>query len=107
MQLVALPRFGKKAVAKLLQAIESSTQGSASLLLHALGIPHVGKETAPILIDRFGSIAVRSSWRSGADAIRNFARRQPPGLRCPFDSMVTGGRAAGTRGGGGGRARWD
>ena len=58
-QLRALPGFGERKVANLLRAIELSRNGSAALLLWALGVPHVGSEMAPVLIKHFGSLAVR------------------------------------------------
>ncbi|MCD4760279.1 NAD-dependent DNA ligase LigA [bacterium] len=52
-----LERFAEKKVDKLLQAIEKSKQVNLSNFIYALGIRHVGEETAIILADYFGSLA--------------------------------------------------
>ena len=54
--LFALERMGEVLAGKLLQAIDSSRTRPLSRLLHALGIRHVGEQTARILAKRFASL---------------------------------------------------
>lgn len=55
-QLEKLERMGKKSAENLVAAIESSKTAGLSRLLCALGIRHVGKQTAQSLADSFGSL---------------------------------------------------
>ena len=55
-QLVALERMGEKSAENLLRSIEASKRRSLTRLIFALGIRHVGGETASILANRFRSI---------------------------------------------------
>ena len=55
-QLVALERMGEKSADNLLRSIEQSKDRSLRRLIFALGIRHVGGETAGILADNFRSI---------------------------------------------------
>jgi DNA ligase (NAD+) len=55
-QLVPLERMGEKSAAKLVRAIQGSTQRPLARLLFALGIRHVGAETAAALAGHFGAL---------------------------------------------------
>lgn len=55
-QLETLDRMGKKSAQKLVSAIENSKRAGLSRVLHALGIRHVGKQTAIYLAKHFGSL---------------------------------------------------
>jgi len=55
-ELIDLKRMGKKSVKNLLSAIERSKERPLSRVLFALGIRHVGAETAELLTGHFGSI---------------------------------------------------
>ena len=55
-ELVEMERMGEKSAANLVAAIEASKDRSLPALLSALGILHVGGETAGLLSRRFGSI---------------------------------------------------
>lgn len=55
-QIEALDRMGKKSAENLVNAIEKSKEAGLSRLLHALGIRHVGKQTAIALSKFFGSL---------------------------------------------------
>jgi len=55
-KLVQLERMGEKSAENLLAGIESSKQRPLSRVLFALGIRHVGDETAELLAGHFGSI---------------------------------------------------
>ncbi len=52
-QLLALERMGDKSAANVLESIQKSKRRPLSRLLFALGIPHVGGETADLLASRF------------------------------------------------------
>ncbi len=55
-QLLDLEKMAEKSVANILDSIEASKDQSLSRLVFALGIEHVGTETAELLISRFPSI---------------------------------------------------
>jgi DNA ligase (NAD+) len=55
-KLVGLERMGKKSADNILKAIEESKKRPLSRVIFALGIRHVGSETAEILAKYFGSI---------------------------------------------------
>jgi DNA ligase (NAD+) len=55
-QLVTLERMGEKSADNLLAGIEASKQRPLSRVLFALGIRHVGGETAELLAGHFGSV---------------------------------------------------
>jgi len=55
-ELAALEGLGEKSAENILAAIEESKSRSLSRLIFALGIRHVGAETAEILARRFGSL---------------------------------------------------
>lgn len=54
--LLPLEGFQEKSARKVLDAIEASKQRSLSRVFFALGIPHVGGQTAELLAERFRSI---------------------------------------------------
>jgi len=55
-EFIKLERMGEKSVDKVLKAIEDSKNRPLSRVIFALGIRHVGSETAEILVKHFGSI---------------------------------------------------
>jgi len=59
-ELLELENTGEKSVENLLNAIEESKERPLSRLIFALGIRHIGGETAEILAKRFGSIEALS-----------------------------------------------
>ncbi|MBW2505361.1 MAG: NAD-dependent DNA ligase LigA [Deltaproteobacteria bacterium] len=59
--LFALDRMGETLAAKLLDAIEASKAPPLSRLIYALGIRHVGRNTAKLLAKRFNSLEELSS----------------------------------------------
>ncbi|MFA6098829.1 MAG: NAD-dependent DNA ligase LigA [Patescibacteria group bacterium] len=54
--LSSLERFAEKSAANLVQSIQKSTSVTLSRFIYALGIRHVGEETAIDLADKFGSL---------------------------------------------------
>ncbi len=60
-QLTGMERMAEKSVANLLAAIEESKDRPLSRVVFALGIRHIGMETAEILVKNFGSIDKLSS----------------------------------------------
>ncbi|PIY92741.1 MAG: hypothetical protein COY70_01645 [Candidatus Magasanikbacteria bacterium CG_4_10_14_0_8_um_filter_42_12] len=54
--LSALERFGEKSAENLVNAIETSRDVTLARLIFALGIPHVGEETAVRLADVYGKL---------------------------------------------------
>jgi DNA ligase (NAD+) len=54
--LLTIDRFGEKSATNLLTNIEASKNRPLASLLYALGIRHIGGETAQLLADHFGSI---------------------------------------------------
>jgi DNA ligase (NAD+) len=60
-ELLTLENTGEKSVANLLNAIEESKNRPLARLIFALGIRHIGGETAEILAKRFGSIEALSA----------------------------------------------
>jgi DNA ligase (NAD+) len=55
-ELAGLEKLGDKSAANLIEAIEKSKERPLSRLIFALGIRHVGSETADLLADHFGSM---------------------------------------------------
>jgi len=55
-QIETLERMGKKSAQNLVSAIENSKGAGLARLIHALGIRHVGKQTAIALAKYFGSL---------------------------------------------------
>jgi DNA ligase (NAD+) len=59
-ELLKLEHMGEKSVDNLLKAIEASKERPLARLIFALGIRHIGNETAEILVRRFRSIEALS-----------------------------------------------
>ena len=55
-QLVELDKFAEKSATNLIEAIEASKTRAIWQLIHGLGIPHVGKQSAKDLETNFGSL---------------------------------------------------
>ncbi len=55
-QLSQLDRFGDKKARNLLDALEKSKTRPLDAFIHALGIPNVGRKTAFVLADHYGSL---------------------------------------------------
>ncbi|MBI4285485.1 MAG: NAD-dependent DNA ligase LigA, partial [Chloroflexi bacterium] len=55
-ELLAIERMGEKSVANILNAIEKSKSASLLRVTYALGIRHVGEETARLLVEKFHSL---------------------------------------------------
>jgi DNA ligase (NAD+) len=55
-QLAALDRMGEKSATNVLNSIQSSKSRGPARVIYALGIRHVGYETAQLLADHFGSV---------------------------------------------------
>ncbi len=54
--LEVLPGFGEKSAIKLVESIDARRHIPLGRFLNALGIPHVGEETALLLADEFGTL---------------------------------------------------
>lgn len=65
-QLLTLDRIAKKSAENLLRAIEGSKHRPLRNVIFALGIRHVGAETAALLADHFGSVEAMSNADAGA-----------------------------------------
>ncbi|MFN8557784.1 MAG: NAD-dependent DNA ligase LigA [Dehalococcoidia bacterium] len=86
-QLSALDRMGEKSATNLVQAIESSKGRPLARLLFALGIRHVGAETATALAAHFGSLDAMRRRRPNRRSSR-FPRSDSPSPRpCALTSM--------------------
>jgi len=69
-KLVQLERMGEKSAENLLAGIEASKQRPLSRVLFALGIRHVGDETAELLAGHFGSVdAMRDASLEDLEAV--------------------------------------
>ena len=65
-----LERFAEKSAANLIQAIEKSKKVALPKFLFALGIRHVGEETAELIAEHFGALAaIRAASVDDIDAI--------------------------------------
>jgi len=65
-----LPRFADKSARNLIDSIENSREIQLDRFLNALSIPEVGRETAFLLVKRFGSLeAIRQADRKQLEAI--------------------------------------
>ncbi len=73
--LMALPRTGEKMVANLLASIEKSRSRPLGRLINALGIRHVGEETAALLAGEFGSLEELAD--ASADRLQRIASVGP------------------------------
>lgn len=80
-------RMGEKLAAKLLKAIADSRQRSLSSFIFALGIRHVGEQTARILADRFGTVEVlQSATLEELTALRDVGPTVAASIRAFFDA---------------------
>lgn len=68
-QLIGLDRMGKKSAENLLSGIEASKTRGLARLLYALGIRHVGKQTAAAIADRFETLDALIAAASDAAAL--------------------------------------
>lgn len=68
-QLIGLDRMGKKSAENLLSGIEASKTRGLARLLYALGIRHVGKQTAAAIADRFETLDVLMAAASDTAAL--------------------------------------
>lgn len=68
-QLITLDRMGKKSAENLLAGIEASKTRGFARLLYALGIRHVGKQTAAALADRFETLDALLSASGDAETL--------------------------------------
>lgn len=69
-QLMQLDKFAEKSASNLLSAIETSKSRELWRLIHGLGIPHVGKQSAKDLATYFGSIdALMSATENKLEAV--------------------------------------
>ena len=68
-QLITLDRMGKKSAENLLAGIEASKTRGFARLLYALGIRHVGKQTAAALADRFETLDTLLSASGDAETL--------------------------------------
>ncbi|MDO4547500.1 MAG: NAD-dependent DNA ligase LigA [Clostridia bacterium] len=59
-QLSGLERFAEKKAQNLINAIQNSKSPSLDAYIYALGIPNVGRKTARVLAQRFGSVEALS-----------------------------------------------
>lgn len=81
-ELVNRPGWGKKRVQNLLDAIEQSKQQPFHRVLYALGIRHVGEETAKLLARHFGSLdAICSASEEKLQAIPEIGPRIADSIR--------------------------
>ena len=70
--LVGLERFAEKSAENFISAIRKSRRVSLSRFIYALGIPHVGEETAIDLAHAFGSVAaLQQSAREDLERVRD------------------------------------
>jgi len=68
-QLISLPQWKEKKTQNLLEAIEKSKNSEIEKLLPALGIRYVGKQTAKLLVNSFGSI--ENCFKANEDYLQN------------------------------------
>jgi DNA ligase (NAD+) len=59
-QIASLERMGNRSAAKLIEAIESSKKHSFARVLYGLGIRHVGKTIAKMLVEKYPNIELLS-----------------------------------------------
>lgn len=85
-QVAALERMGKKSAANVVASIQSSKNRGLSRVLFALGIRHVGDETAGLLAEHFGSIdALIAAAPDEIAAIPGIGRTVAESVRAHFD----------------------
>ncbi len=85
-QLVGLERMGDKSAENLLRAIEASKSRPVARLLFALGIRHVGAQTAALLINAFGSLdALAAASEAEITAVEGVGPKIAASVRAWFD----------------------
>ncbi len=85
-QLVHLDRLGDKSAENLLRSLEASKSRSSARLLFALGIRHVGAQTAELLIGAFGSLdALRDASEAEINAVEGVGPKIAASVRAWFD----------------------
>jgi DNA ligase (NAD+) len=85
-QLVGLERMGDKSAENLLRAIEASKSRPVARLLFALGIRHVGAQTAALLISAFGSLdALAAASEAEITAVEGVGPKIAASVRAWFD----------------------
>ena len=82
-----LERMGERLAEKLLKAIADSKQRDLAAFIFALGIRHVGEQTARLLADRFGSIqALAEASLEELTAIRDVGPTVAASIRSFFEN---------------------
>jgi DNA ligase (NAD+) len=85
-QLVGLDRLGDKSAHNLLRSLEASKGRSVARLLFALGIRHVGLQTAALLVNAFGSLdALRDASLEAIGAVEGVGPIIAASVRAWFD----------------------
>jgi DNA ligase (NAD+) len=85
-QLVPLERMGEKRAENLLRSIAASRERPLERLLYALGIRHVGAQTAALLARRFGSLdALRAASEAEIAAVEGVGPVIAASVRAWFD----------------------
>jgi DNA ligase (NAD+) len=85
-RLVALERLGDKSADNLLHSLEESKRRSVARLLFALGIRHVGSQTAALLLNAFGSLdALRDASVEDIGAVEGVGPIIAASVRAWFD----------------------
>lgn len=80
-------RMGERLAEKLLEAIAASRQRDLASLIFALGIRHVGEQTARLLAERFGSIdALQAAGLEELTAIRDVGPVVAASIRSFFEA---------------------
>jgi DNA ligase (NAD+) len=101
--LEALERMGKKSAANVIASIQNSKERGGARVLFALGVRHVGDETARLLIGHFGGIdALLDAGEEEIAAVPGIGRTIAQSVRAHFDEAHNRGvveklRAAGVR----------
>jgi DNA ligase (NAD+) len=86
-QLAALERMGEKSAANVLNSLQSSKERGLARVLFALGIRHVGDETARLIAEHFGSIdAVIGASEEEIVAIPGIGPTVAQSVRAYFDA---------------------
>ncbi|MBI2761736.1 MAG: NAD-dependent DNA ligase LigA [Chloroflexi bacterium] len=102
-QLAPLERMGEKSANNVVKAIQTSKEQSLSRLIFALGIRHVGFETAAALASHFGSMdALAAASEAEVEAIGGVGHTIAASVRAYFDeehnrAVIEKLRAAGVR----------
>jgi DNA ligase (NAD+) len=85
-QLVGLDRLADKSADNLLRSLELSKGRSVARLLFALGIRHVGSQTAALLVNAFGNLdALRDASQEAIGAVEGVGPKIAASVRAWFD----------------------